>query len=166
VFQEQLLKAELAAHKLRDAVIALRSYYLTHHKAPSDENLSEQWKSSLLCEAATEAFEASEAAQADLLRYGYELVPRDGTSEQMSLLQELKAAHALRLKLRSGHSESEPHPRGIEEKVSIDSGPPVTVVIHPKHYEFTEKARRAREQRARREAAMDDPPDNAPTDVM
>jgi len=153
VFQELLLKSELAAHKLRDAVIALRSYYLTHHKTPAEENLSDQWKSSLLCEAASSAFEKAEAAHAELLRYGYEIVPRDSTPEQMELLKQLKQAQHSRLKLRSGYGETAAQPRGIEEKMDIDSGPPVTVVIHPKHYEFTEKARRAREKRSKRKPA-------------
>jgi hypothetical protein len=163
VFQELLLKSEIAGHKLRDAVIALRSYYLTHHKSPQEDDLSDQWKSSMLCETASGAFEKAQDAYADLLRYAYEIVPRDGSKEHMELLRKLKEAHRERLEMRAGWGKTAAHPRGIEEKVLVDGGPPVTVVIHPKHYEFTTKAKMAKLAKERREAAMRPPDDDSTT---
>ena len=48
LFEQLLLKYELEGRKLRDAVIAMRSFFLTHHKSPNDESTSEKWRGAIL----------------------------------------------------------------------------------------------------------------------
>ena len=145
VFQDLLHKFELESRKLRDAVIAMRSFYLTHHTRPLDESTSEKWRGALLAEEACARHEGAESAAADLLRYAFELAPHSNGGLHLEEIMKLKHAHRERLDRRSGWGTPQPHPRGIEEKVLIDGGPAVTWVINPKDYEFTERARRRRE---------------------
>jgi hypothetical protein len=146
VFQQLLLKYELESRKLRDAVIAMRSFYLTHHKSPQNETAAERWKGSILSEDTCQRHLSAESAAADLLRYAFEIAPHSDNALHLEELFKLKMAHRERLERRTGWGKTEPHPRGIEEKVLIDGGPPITWVINPKNYEFTEQARRRREQ--------------------
>ena len=155
VFQTLLLKFEVASRKLRDSVIAMRSFYLKHHKAPKDETTSEKWRGALLSEGAAQRHEDVLSAAADLLRYAFEIAPHNDSPIHLEELYHLKLAHKERVEHRAGWKKPEPHPRGIEEKVHVDGGPPITLVIHPKHYDYTERAKRAR---ARREPAM--PPED------
>ena len=136
VYAELVAKHERACRKLRDAVAAMRSFYLTHHKRPLDESSAERWRG------------------AQLLRYAFEIAPHSNDGLHMEEILKLKAAHRERLERRTGWGKAAPHPKGIEEKVSVDGGPPITLVIDPKHYDYTERGKRAR---ARREGkpAMD-----------
>jgi hypothetical protein len=147
VFHELLLKFELESRKLRDAVIAMRSFYLTHHKAPKDETTSEKWRGALLSEEAAARYQNVEEAAGQLLRYGFEIAPHSSCPLHMEELLKLKSAHRERVQRRAGWGYTEPHPKGIEEQVQIDDGPPITWVIKPTSYEFTERARRATERR-------------------
>ena len=80
VFQQLVMKYELESRKLREAIIAMRSFYLTHHKSPQDENTSEKWRGAILSEFACEKHLAVESAAADLLRYGFEIAPKSSGS--------------------------------------------------------------------------------------
>jgi len=144
VFAELLLQLELSSRKLRESAAALRSFYLTHHETPLDEGVNEKWRGAILGEDAAQRQQDVEKAAAQLLRYAFEIVPHSNCPLHMEELLQLKAAHQKRLKCRTGWGKTRPHPRGIEEKVSIDGGPPITLVIEPKHWEFTERAKRAR----------------------
>ena len=145
VFQQLLLKYEMEARKLRDAVISMRSFYLKHYKAPTEESPSEQWRSAILSEEACHRHQSVESAAADLLRYAFELAPNSNNPIHLEEILMLKLAHKERTERRAGWGKSKPHPKGIEEKVHIDGGPPITWVISPKNYEFTERARKRRE---------------------
>lgn len=146
--------AELAAHlerstrKLRDAVVAMRSWYLTHHKAPHEETNAERWRGALLSEKACELHREVEDAAAQLLRYAFEIAPHSSSGLHLEEIMQLKAAHKARLEQRTGYGKREPHPKGIEERVSVDGGPPLTLVIDPKHWDYTDRAARIRERRA------------------
>lgn len=146
VFYDLLHRLELEQRKLRDAVISMRSFYLTHHKKPQDETTSEKWRGALLGEEACARHESVQTAAADLLRYAFELAPHCNDGLHLEEIMLLKHAHRERLARRTGYGKAEPHPRGIEEKVHVDGGMPVTWVINPKNYEFTERARRRRER--------------------
>lgn len=152
VFQQLLLKYELEARKLRDAVISMRSFFLKHHKSPNDETTTEKWRSAILSEEACQRHLSVESAAADLLRYAFEIAPVSNDALHLEELFKLKLAHRERLKRRSGWGVTKPGPLGIEEKVRIDDGVPITWVINPRNYEFTERARRRRE--AAEKAAM------------
>ena len=167
VFQQLLLKYELEARKLRDAVVAMRSFYLSHHKPPSDETTTEQWRSAILAEEACQRHLSVESAAADLLRYAFEIAPISNDSLHLEEIYKLKLAHRDRTGRRTGWGKGESHPQGIDEQVSIDDGPPITWVINPKNYEFTERARKRREAKepampAQDSEHLDEP---APTDV-
>ena len=142
VFQVLLLKYERAARKLRDAVIAMRSFYLTHHKTPQEESVSEKWKGAILSETASQCHQDMEDAAAQMLRYAYEIAPHDNSPLHMEEIMRSKLAHRKRLEMRTGWGSTEDGPKGIEEKVRIDEGPPVTLVFKPSAYEFTDRAKR------------------------
>ena len=156
VYAELAAQMERSSRKLRDAVVAMRSWYLTHHKAPKDESSAERWRGALLSEAACAAHEEAVESAAQLLRYAFEIAPHSSSGLHLEEIMLLKAAHRERLERRTGYGRRAPHPRGIEEKVNVDGGPPLTLVIDPKHYDYTERGKRARERRASRgEPAMD-----------
>jgi hypothetical protein len=142
VFQQLLTAFERINRKFRDAVIAMRSFYLTHHKAPIDESASEKWRGALLAEDASQKFQDVESAAADLLRYAYEICPNNSSPIHLEELMKLKLAHRKRLEERTGWGTGECGPKGIEEQTLIDDGPPVTIVFRPEAYEFTDRARR------------------------
>lgn len=144
VFQKLLHKLELEQRKLRDAVIAMRSFYLKHHKRPMDESTSEKWRGAMLSEEAAARFQNVESAAAQLLRYGFEIAPHSNNALHMEEIYLLKQAHKERVTKKAGWGKTPPHPRGIEEKVRVDDGPPITLVIEPRHYEFTDRARKRR----------------------
>lgn len=157
VFQALLLKFELSGRKLREAVIAMRSFYLTHHKTPQDENSSERWRGALLSESAAQLHQDVEDAAAQLLRYGFEIAPHSNCPLHLEELFKLKLAHRERLEKRMGWGKAEPHPRGIEERVTVDEGPPITLVINPEHWSFTDRGKRSAARRAAREKPAMDP---------
>jgi len=166
VFQQLLLKYELEARKLRDAVISMRSFYLKHHKAPADETATEKWRSAILGEEACQRHQLVESAAADLLRYAFEISPVSNDALHLEEVLRLKLAHRERLARGGGWARTKASPIGIEEKVYIDDGAPITWVINPRNYQFTERARKRREAS---EAAIPDentPPLSEPsTDV-
>lgn len=147
VFQDFLLKLERSGRKLRDSVIAMRSFYLKHHKRPLDETTSEKWRGALLSEEAVQHHESLVEAAAQLLRYAFELAPHSNDDLHLEELLKLKLAHKERVAHPRGWKKAEPHPRGIEEKVQVDDGPPITLVIEPRHYDYTERAKRAQARR-------------------
>jgi len=161
VFQELLKKHEVAARKLRDAVIAMRAFYLTHHKRPEDETTTEKWRGAVLGEDAARTHEAAVDAAANLLRYGFELAPHSNCPVHLEELYKLKADHRERLERRTGWGKGDPHPKGIEEQVHVDGGPPITLVFKPSAWEFTERGKRAA---ARRQPAIlpEDTPSSEP----
>lgn len=144
VFQQLLLKYELESRKLRDAVIAMRSFYLTHHKGPQEETISEQWRGAILGEEACLRHGNVETAASDLLRYAFEIAPTNNDALHLEELYKLKMSHRGRLERRTGWGGHTKPAAGIEERVRIDDGPPITWIINPKNYEFTEKARKRR----------------------
>jgi|3_EtaG_2_1085321.scaffolds.fasta_scaffold00329_39 hypothetical protein len=162
VFQHLLLKLESSQRKLRDSVIALRSFYLTHHKRPLDDTLTEKWRSALLGEKTCQLQQKVEDAVGDLIRYGFEIMPNNNSPSHIEDIMKLKAAHMERLRTQAGWGESDPAALGFEEKVLIDRGPPITITIKPSKWDYTEKAKRAK--RARK-PAMDQESDPSPTDV-
>ena len=143
VFQQFVLQYELEGRKLREAVIAMRSFYLKHHTRPLDETTSEKWRGAILSEEAAARHEAVVEAAADLLRYAFEIAPFNSDALHLEELYKLKLAHRERLARGGGWGASKPGPKGIEEKVRVDDGPPVTLVIQPEHYDFTARAQRA-----------------------
>ena len=145
VFQQLLLKYELEARKLRDAVISMRSFYLKHATPPIDETATEKWRSAVLAEEACQRHLSVESAAADLLRYAFELAPISSDALHLEEIYKLKLAHRDRTNRRTGWGKTGVHPLGIAERVSIDDGPPITWVISPKNYEFTNRARKRRE---------------------
>lgn len=147
VFQVLLTKYEVAGRKLRDAVIAMRSHYLTHHKRPIDETTGEKWRGALLSEAAAQRHEDVVDAAAQLLRYAFEIAPHSNSDLHLEELYKLKLAHRERLEKKAGWAKPKPHPRGIEERVVVDGGPPITLVINPQHWDYTERAKKVRERR-------------------
>lgn len=141
VFQDLLQRHEVAVRKLRDAVIAMRSHYLGHHKRPLDETAAEKWRGAILGEQAAQRHEESIEAAAQLLRYAFELAPVNNCAIHLEDLLKLKAAHKERVARRMGYGKQKETARGIEEKVQIDGGPPITLVIKPKHWEYTDRAK-------------------------
>jgi len=157
VYAELAARLERASSKLRQAVVAMRSFHMVHHKRPIDESTSERWRAALLEEEACQRHEDVIESAAQLLRYAFEIVPHKNSPLHMEEILKLKAAHRERLERRTGYGKAEPHPRGIEERVRVDGGPPLTLVIDPKHWGFTQRAERIRErQTPRPEAAMPD----------
>lgn len=147
VFVSLLQKHEIAARKLRDTVIALRSFHLTTHKDPQHYTSGEQWRAAHLQETAVQRLEDVRVAAEDLLRYGYELAPHSSCPVHLANIEELKTAHEERTRSGTGWGETADRPRGIEEQVQVDGGPPITIVIKPSHYEFTDRAKKAQERR-------------------
>lgn len=154
VFRDLLLKSELGIRKLRDAVIAMRGFYLRHDKGPQEESTTESWRGAVLSEDAAQKFEAAREAAAQLLRYAYEIAPKSSMFWDMEEVRSAKAAHWERLARVREWSGARKTMRGLEERVHIDEGPPVTVVIRPEHYDFTAKARKARQLREQQKPAM------------
>lgn len=146
VFQQLLQRHDLAGRKLRDAVMALRSFHLSVHKAPADYSHSEKWRAAHLAEAAVHRLEEVRSAADELLRYGYEIVPHSSCPQHMGEIKDLKDAHHERIG-SGGWAEAPEKVRGIEEQVQVDHGPPITIVIKPKHYEYTDRHKKAQERR-------------------
>ena len=129
VFQELLIKHERAGRKLRDAIIAMRGWFLKHDKSPQEETTNEKWRSALLSEEASALHLAVQDTAAELLRYGYELAPMSNSLAHMASLRVIRQEHRKRLAARDrwmGHRRTT---QGIEEKVWVDGGPPLTVII-------------------------------------
>lgn len=145
VFQDLLVKHELAGRKLRDAVALMRSFYLNHEVSPHDETVAKKWRGAILSEEASALFQRVEESAAQLLRYAYEIAPHNNDPDHLEGLRLLRLAHRERLKRGVGWSGHRKTIRGIEEKVRIDDGPPVTVIIKPSAYSYTARARRAKE---------------------
>lgn len=160
VFQELVAKYELAGRKFRESVIAMRSFYLNHHKKPLDESTSEKWRGALLSEEAAQRHQNVEDAAAQLLRYAFEIAPHSNCDLHLEELYKLKLAHRERLERRTGWGKPTPHPRGIEERVRVDGGPPITLVIEPQHWEYTDRAKRAQDRK--KPAIL--PSDTSPTE--
>ncbi len=161
VFMHLLIKHERAGRKLRDAVIAMRSFYLKHDASPADETTNEKWKGAILSEDAAQKFQDVESAAADLLRYAYELAPISGQALHMEEVMKSKLAHRKRLRERTGWGKPEVGPKGIEEKVRIDKGPPVTLVFRPEAYEFTKRAKK-RKPASKPPSCQSDPEPDSP----
>lgn len=151
VFQALLSTFEMRGRKLRDAVIAMRSFYLKHHSRPLDETTSEKWRGALLSESAAQTHEALVDAAAQLLRYAFEIAPYNNNHLHMEEILKLKLAHERRLKGDEEWGDPDHHVQGIEEKVTVDGGVPLTLVIKPKYWEFTEKGK---QQAARKKPAI------------
>lgn len=161
VFQDLLQRHERAGRRLRDAVIAMRSFYLNHHAKPHDETNQEKWRGALLSEEAAQRHIDVEDTAARLLRYAFEIAPYSNCDLHLEEVYKLKLAHRARLDSQKEWGPRKPHPKGIEEAVVIDGGPPITLVIDPKHYEFTDKAKRAK---GRKQPAIP-PPDEQPPET-
>lgn len=146
VFQDLLQKQEVAGRKLRDAVIAMRSFHLTLHKAPQDYDISEKWKAAHLGENAAQHLDSVRDAAADLLRYAYEIASHSNCPEHLKQVSDLKKAHNERVRTGAPKVTRPEQVRGFEEKVLVDGGPPITIVIQPKHYEFTERYKKRRKR--------------------
>ena len=147
VFADLLLEFAGAGTRLRDAVIAMRSFYLHRHTRPIDESTSEKWRGAILGEEAAQHHEALVESAAQLLRYAFELAPVENSSLHMDGLLRLKSAHRERLERRTGWGKPAKVPGSIEEKVSIDRGPPITLLIDPKHWDYTERGKNAAQRR-------------------
>lgn len=157
IFQDLLTQHELAGRKLRDAVAAMRSFFLKHTKNPQDESTSEKWRGATLSEEASARFRCVEESAAQLLRYAYELAPKNSSPEHMEELAELRAAHMSRAKHGGGWVSGRSIMRGIEERVIIDDGPPVTIILKPSAYSYSERANRRKPARPRQNTSSGDP---------
>lgn len=143
IYADLAANLEVSARKLRDAVAQMRAFYLSHHKTPLAETTSETWRGALLGELACQRHEAVIESAAQLLRYAFELAPVSNCPIHMEELLKLKAAQKERVVRRTGYGKCRPHPKGIEEKVIVDGGSPITVVINPKHWGYTQRAKNA-----------------------
>lgn len=142
IFQDLLTKHELAGRKLRDAVAEMRAFFLKNTSSPSDETTTEKWRGAILSEEASDKFQRVEETAAQLLRYAYELAPKNSTPGHMEELELLRAAHMKRAKYGGGWSSGRRIIRGIEERVIIDDGPPVTIILKPSAWSYSARARR------------------------
>lgn len=156
VYEDLAQRLERSTRKLREAVVAMRSFHLKNPKRPHDLSNAERWREALLSEEACRLHREVEENAAQLLRYAFEIAPHSNNALHMEEILEARMAHEERLRSRGGHGKREPHPRGIEERVDVDGGPPLTLVIDPKHWDYTDRARRVKQRQAEREKpAMD-----------
>lgn len=146
-FHELLKSLEVAAKRLRDTVIALRAFYLDHNKAGHEETQAERWKGALLSSDASAAHEKLEDAAAGLLRYGYELAPHDDSEDHRKQIEHLKEKQYQRILTQRSESTSVEHPRGFEERVHVEEGHPLTLVIRPEYWHYTERAKQTLERK-------------------
>jgi len=129
VFHDLVRRHEIAARRLRDSVLALRAWHLNHVKHPGEENHSEKWRSAHLQNCAVAALETLRDAAADLVRYGFELSPHSSEAEHIAEIAASRDAHKTRVEKRTGWGRGPIHPKGPEEQVRIDDGPPITIVL-------------------------------------
>lgn len=147
IFRELLVEYENTGKKLRDAVIALRSFCL---RLPLDQDsVAQQWKVSNLSDDLSSKLVKHQDAAAQLVRYGFELSAHSNDPAHIAEITKLRAAHFDRLLCRPGSlKDSRPVIRGIEEKIDVnDGGPPVTIVIKPQHYDLTDRAKRSSQKK-------------------
>lgn len=131
VFQDLVRKHELSVRRLREDVQRLRSYYLSHHKRPAEDSVSERWMAATLQNAAADRLEDVRESAADLLRYGFELAPFASDDDHMAAISAAKAAHMKRLEERTGWGKRPIFPKGPEEQIKVDDGPPLTFILKP-----------------------------------
>lgn len=133
VFHDLLHQHAKAARRLRDSVLALRAWHLDHVKHPGEETTSEKWRSATLQEDAVRSLEMVKTAAEELLRYGFEMAPHSGETEHITSIRAARSAHRERLKRFSlGKYGSQEASTGPEEKIYVDDGPPLTIVLKPK----------------------------------
>jgi hypothetical protein len=154
IFQHLLSKLEASQQKLQNSVIALRGLCLTHNKKPLDDTIEEKWRFSLLEEDIYKFQHKVEKNVGALVRYAFEIMPNNNMSSHLEEINKLKEAHKERIKTRSGWGKGEHVSLGFDEKVTIDDGPPITITIKPSKWEYTEKAKRAKELKKLKEPAI------------
>jgi len=122
-----------AARRLRDSVLALRSWHLDHVKHPGEESTSEKWRSATLQDDVVKSLDMVRDAAEDLLRYGFEMAPHSSENEHLTSVNAARTAHRERLKrCNLGKYGSREEPTGPEEKIYVDGGPPLTIVLKEK----------------------------------
>jgi hypothetical protein len=130
LFQDLVRRHELAVRRLREDVSRLRSHHLDHAKSPAEETLGERWRSASLQIAAKDSFDKVHDTAADLLQYGFGLTPHSADSSYLSEIAALREQHHQRIAGPSQNLRPLYH-RGPEEKVKVDDGPPITIVLRP-----------------------------------
>lgn len=127
LFLDLVRRHETAVRRLREDVARLRAHSLSHEKVPTDPG--GKWHAAKLQEAAHHQIDAVRDAAADLLRYAFELVPHSNDPELLADLAALRSAHKQRLAQRTGWGQAPLQLRGPEEKIHVDGGPPLTIVL-------------------------------------
>jgi hypothetical protein len=135
IFHDLLQRHARAARRLRDSVLALRSWHLDHGKHPGEETVSEKWRSASLQEDCVKAFEFERDTAEELLNYGFELAFHSSENEHIEDIRSKIAAHKKRLEEKTGWGSRPIELRGPEERIKIDDGPPITIVMKPKQPE-------------------------------
>jgi hypothetical protein len=129
IFHDLVRRHELAARRLRESVLALRAWHLDHVKHPGEETAGEKWRSASLQNAAHHALDVLRDAAADLVRYGFELAPYSNDDEHRAEIAASREAHRERVEKKTGWGKGLIQFRGPEEKVRVDDGPPITIVL-------------------------------------
>ena len=129
MFQELVRHHELAVRRLREDIIRLRAHYLELVKHPSEHSTSERWRGASLQEAVSESLDKVRSSADELVRYGFELAPYGTDAEHLDGVAASRAAHTKRLTERTGWGQKRIELRGPEEKIHVDGGPPITIVL-------------------------------------
>lgn len=127
VFQDLVRRHELAVRRFREDVARLRAHSLSNEQVPADA--SGKWLAAKLQESAHHQIDAVRESAADLLRYAFELVPYNADPELLADLAKAREAHRERLAKRMGWGKAPLQLRGPEEKLHVDGGPPITIVL-------------------------------------
>ncbi len=127
IFQDLVRRHELAVRRFREDVARLRAHSLDNARIPDDTG--SKWLAAKLQEAAHHQIDAVRESAADLLRYAFELVPYANDPELLEDLAKARAAHKERLAQRTGWGKAPIQLRGPEERVQVDGGPPITIVL-------------------------------------
>ena len=132
VFHVLMQRHARAARRLRDSVLALRSWHLHHTKHPGEQDIGEKWRSATLQDDVTKSLELVRDAAADLVLYGFEMAPHSDETEHLSEIAAARVAHKKRVEEKTGWGTRAPEAKGPEEQVKAADGPPVTIVLKSK----------------------------------
>jgi hypothetical protein len=132
MFHDLMQRHSKAARRLRDSVLALRSWHLGHEKHPGEQTVTEKWRTASLQEDVVKSLDMVRDAAEDLLRYGFELAPHSAEHSHIEEIAKRRVAHKKRVEEKTGWGSRPIELRGPEEQVKVDDGPPITIVLKPK----------------------------------
>lgn len=130
-FHDLLRRYELAARRLRQAVIELRHFHLHQKLPPSEQLYAEKWRSSLLQDAVNHAQVDLEDCLSHLVQYGFALTPHSNSAAHLASIEHERQSQLKRLAGRGWFNRSgAPLPEGEEiELHPKDEGPPVKIIL-------------------------------------